>query len=132
MINYKEYNVNPKHRKTGDCSTRAIAGTLGISWEEALRLQFEMSLKYCYFISNKETAEKVLAEYGYVKMKQPRKADGRKYSVNELDQILTPKQMQEGVCVYVANHVTCITGGYIQDIWNCGNKKVGNYFVRKG
>lgn len=40
MLNYKEFNVNPKHRKTGDCSTRALVGTLGISYEEALKYQF--------------------------------------------------------------------------------------------
>lgn len=130
MINFKNVNVNPKNRKTGDCSTRALVGTLGISYDEALKLQMKYSLKTYYDPTSKQVMEKVLNEFGYVKMKQPRKFDGRKYEVRELDMILTEKQMLEGVLVTVANHHTCITEGYIQDIWNCGHKSVGNYYVK--
>ncbi len=130
MINFKNVNVNPKNRKTGDCSTRALVGTLGISYDEALKLQMKYSLKTYYDPTSKQVMEKVLNEFGYVKMKQPKKFDGRKYEVRELDMILTEKQMLEGVLVTVANHHTCITEGYIQDIWNCGHKSVGNYYVK--
>ena len=130
MIKYKEHNVNPKNRKTGDCSTRALVGTLGIGYDEALKLQMKWSLKKYYDPSSKQTVEQVLKEFGYVKMKQPRKWDGKKYTVGEMDQILTKKQMQEGVLVTVANHHTCITGGVVQDIWDCREKSVGNYYVK--
>ena len=130
MIKFRNVNVNPKHRKTGDCSTRALVGTLDIPYEEALRLQCEEAIKHCYGITCKQTIERVLKKFGYVKMKQPRKADNTKYLVSELDQILTPVQMYEGVLVTVSNHHTCIKGGYIQDIWDCGGYTVGNYYVR--
>lgn len=130
MIEFKNINTNPKGRKTGDCSTRALVGTLGIDYDGALKLQMKYSLQTYYDPTSKQVIEKVLNEYGYVKMKQPRKADGRKYEVRELDEILTEQQMQEGVLVTVANHHTCIVNGYIQDIWNCGRKTVGNYYVR--
>ena len=119
MLKYVEKNVNPKHRKTGDCSTRALVGTLGISYEDAIRLQAEAAIKYCYGITDKEVMESVLRKFGFVKMKQPRKANNTKYRVGELDQLLTDKQMQEGVLVTVAGHHTCITNGYLQDIWDC-------------
>ena len=32
---YVEYNPNPVGRKVGDCSVRAIAKALGVSWESA-------------------------------------------------------------------------------------------------
>ena len=130
MIEFKNINTNPKGRKTGDCSTRALVGTLGIDYDGALKLQMKYSLQTYYDPTSKQVIEKVLNEYGYVKMKQPRKADGRKYEVRELDEILTKQQMQEGVLVTVANHHTCIVNGCIQDIWNCGRKTVGNYYVR--
>ena len=130
MLSYLEKNVNPKNRKTGDCSTRALVGTLGISYEEALKLQIEVSLKTYYDPTSKQVIEKVLEKFGYVKMKQPKHDDGSKYLVKELDKILTKKQLNEGVLVTVANHHTCITNGVIQDIWNCGNKCVGNYYVK--
>lgn len=131
MLEYREKNVNPKNRKTGDCSTRALVGVLGISYEEALKLQTKWSLKTYYDPTSKQVMEKVLSEFGYVKMKQPRKSDNTKYTVRELDQILTNKQLKEGVLVTVANHHTCIVDGMIQDIWNCGDKSVGNYYVKK-
>lgn len=131
MIGYFEFNVNPKNRKTGDCSTRALVGTLGISYDTALKLQTQWSLKTYYDPTSKQVMEKVLEQFGYVKMKQPRKADGKKYCVYEMDELLTAKQMEEGVLITVANHHTCITGGRIQDIWDCGYKTVGNYYVKR-
>lgn len=132
MLKYKELNVNPKGRKTGDCSTRALVGVLGISYDEALKRQFDWTLKKYYDPTSKQTMEHVLKEFGYVKMKQPRKSDGSKYLVRELDQILTPEQRRHGVLVTVANHHTCIIGDCIQDIWDCGCMCVGNYYIKAG
>lgn len=131
MIGYVEKNVNPKGRKTGDCSTRALVGTLGISYDDAVKLQTEISLKTYYDPSSKQVMEKVLDKFGYKKMPQPRKADNTKYKVAEMDKILTKKEMDEGVLVTVAHHHTCITKGNIQDIWYCGEYTVGNYYVKK-
>ena len=131
MIGYVEKNVNPKGRKTGDCSTRALVGTLGISYDEALKLQTEISLKIYYDPTSKQVMEKVLEKFGYVKRRQPRKGDNTKYKVSEMDKILSKKEMEEGVLVTVANHHTCITKGHIQDIWDCGDKSVGNYYVKR-
>lgn len=131
MLEYREKNVNPKNRKTGDCSTRALVGVLGISYDEALMLQTKWSLKTYYDPTSKQVMEKVLEQFGYIKMKQPRKSDNTKYKVKELDRVLTKKQMQEGVLVTVANHHTCIVKGMIQDIWNCGDMSVGNYYIKK-
>lgn len=35
-----------------------------------------------------------------------------------------------GVVIEIASHLTCSNGGVIQDIWNCSNKKVYNYYVK--
>jgi len=131
MLNYLEKNVNPKNRKTGDCSTRALVSVLGISYDEALKLQYEESLKSYYDPTSKQVMEKVLAKFGYVKMKQPRHDDGTKYLVKELDRLLTAKELHNGVLVTVANHHTAIKDSNIIDIWNCGYKCVGNYYIKK-
>ena len=130
MLRYREINVNPKGHKTGDCSTRALVGTLGITYDEALKLQLKWTLKKYYDPTSKQTMELVLKEFGYVKMKQPRKADGSKYLVKELDQILTAKQRENGVLVTIANHHTCVVGDEVLDIWDCRDKCVGNYYVK--
>ena len=130
MIPYFECNVNPKNRRTGDCSTRALVGTLRVDYDTMLRKQTESALQIYYDPTSKQVMEHVLAQYGYVKMKQPRKPDGTKYTVGEMDKILTPQQMHEGVLVTVANHHTCITRGHVVDIWDCRYKCVGNYYVK--
>lgn len=131
MLSYLELNVNPKGRKTGDCSTRALVGVLEIPYEKALLEQAETAIKHCYGLTTKETIDWLLKKYGYVKVKQPRKTNGKKYLVKELDELLTEEQMEEGVIISVANHITCIKHGVIQDVWNCGNKTVGNYWVKE-
>lgn len=130
MLSYYEHNVNPKNRKTGDCSTRALVGTLKISYEEALRLQCEAAQKTCYGITDKQVMEYVLKKFGYVKMKQPRKWNGKKYMVGEMDEVLSFEEMENGVLVTVANHHTCINTKGVQDIWDCRHKSVGNYYVK--
>lgn len=130
MLLYREKNVNPKKRRTGDCSTRALVGILGISYEEALKLQMKWSLKTYYDPTSKQVMEKVLQEFGYVKMKQPRKADGKKYTVAELDEIIPADIRNKGVLVTVAGHHTCIIGMCVQDIWDCRYNSVGNYYIK--
>ena len=76
--------------------------------------------------------ERVLKRFGYVKMKQPRKADNTKYQVCEMDKILTPKQMEQGVLITIANHHTCIVRGVVCDLWDCRYNSVGNYYVKVG
>lgn len=130
MLNYCQNNVNPKGRRTGDCSTRALVGTLGISYEQALQLQLKWSLKTFYDPTSKQVMEKVLSEFGYVKMKQPKKADGTKYTVGELDKIIPKYRRDNGVLVTIANHHTCIIGDCVQDIWDCRCKSIGNYYIK--
>lgn len=130
MLKYVNYNVNPKGRKTGDCAVRALVGTLKVHYDEAIDLCAEYAKKLCYGITDKQIMEAVLKDYGYVKMKQPKKPNGKKYTVGEMDKILTKEQMKEGVFVTIAGHHTCITDGYVQDIWDCRKKSVGNYYVK--
>ena len=119
MIEFQYVNVNPKGRKTGDCSTRALVGVLGITYDQALKMQCQEAIKSCYGITDKQVMERVL-----------KKPNGKKYTVGELDEILTSKQLEEGVLVTVARHHTCIKNGYLQDIWDCRYKSVGNYYVK--
>lgn len=131
MLKFNNVNVNPKEHRTGDCSTRAIVSTLGITYEQALKEQCEMAIKYCYGITCKETTTKVLEKYGWVKMKQPKKPNGKKYLVGEIDLVVTKQELENGVLISMANHDTCAKGKNIIDIWDCRNKTIGNYWIKK-
>lgn len=131
MLKYLNHNVNPKGRKTGDCSTRALVGCLGISYDEALKLQVEMALKTYYDLTSRKVIAKVLEKFGYVKMRQPKKVDGTKYCVKEMDRVVGLETLEKGVIVGVANHWVAIKGNNYIDTWNSGNKCVGNYYIKQ-
>lgn len=131
MLRYQYLNLNPKGRKTGDCSTRALADVLGIEYDKALELQYKEVLSCYYDMTSKQVVERVLKRFGYMKVKQPRKPNGKKYTVGEMDSLLTEQQLNDGVLVTVAHHHTAIVNGYVQDIWDCRYKTVGNYYVKE-
>lgn len=131
MVEFIKVNKNPKGRRTGDCSTRALANILHITYNMALDEQCNMAKKYCYGITDKQTIDKIMQRYGWVKQKQPRKLDNTKYQVKEMDLVLSTDEMEDGALVLIAHHWTVVRDYYIQDIWDCGRKTVGNYWIKK-
>ena len=94
--------------------------------------QFETARFLKLSFGDKKVIETILDTYGFIKMKQPRKANGKKYTVAELDKITTKAERDKGVFIRIANHDTCVVGNYIEDIWDCGYKTIGNYWIKKG
>ena len=120
------HNENPKGRRTGDCVIRAIARASGDSWDDTLTGLFKVALRVKSELAWKDCYEKYLAEQGWTKVKQPRKADGSKYTVKEWAEI-----HQDGnYIIRAAHHMTCIIDGKCNDIWNCTNLTVLNYWTR--
>lgn len=130
MLKHLQLNVNPKNRKTGDCSTKALVICLGIPYNTALDLQLEEVKNTYYDFTSHQVIENVLKKFGYQKMKQPRKADNTKYLVKEMDQVLSKQDLQNGVIVNVAHHYVTLKDNVYIDIWESGNKCVGNYYVK--
>lgn len=131
MLEFRRVNYNPMKKRVGDCSTRALANVLNITYEQAIKDQCQTAIETCYGLTDKELVEIIMQKYGYKKMKQPRKPNGKKYIVTEMDQVLTKQQIEDGVLVKVANHFTVIKNGDIQDTWDCGYKTVGNYWIKE-
>lgn len=125
MARYINYNANPKGRKTDDCVVRALTFALKLPYEEVLKELYETQLKTGYCLLGKRVYERVLANHGFVKMKQPRHLDGRKYLVGEID-LLTRKRC----VVSMANHLTAAEDGFYYDTWDCRRKCIGNYYVK--
>lgn len=130
MISLIKKNVNPKGRKTGDCSTRALVSTLNIDYNTCAKMQLEKTLKYYYDFTSKQTVEKVLADFGYVKMKQPRKSNGLKFKIGELDLVLNNKKLKHNILITCSHHHTCVDSNYnVVDTWDCRNKTILNYYI---
>ena len=128
MLTFKNYNVNPKGKKVGDCTIRAIAYASSQSWEKVHEDLFKIAMKEKCMVNEKRCEEKYLEQLGFTKMKQPRKGDGTKYLVREVDELIDTNKYD--VVISVANHLTCVDKNYIIDIWDCGYKWIGNYWVR--
>lgn len=127
MARYINYNANPKGRKTTDCVIRALSFVLQIDYNEVLKELYETQIKTGYCLLDKQCYERVLKNHGFIKVKQPRKANGTKYLVREID-LLTNKR----ALISMANHLTAYNDGFIYDIWDCRNKTIGNYFIKEG
>lgn len=123
-------NVNPKGRRTGDCVIRAIAAFLNQSWEDTYRELAEFGIKHATAMNCPEAYIPYLRSKGYEKQKQPRTVWGSKYTGKEFCcQIAKP-----GACyvITMANHLTFVGPDCrIHDIWDCGEKCVGNYWKRE-
>lgn len=119
-------NVNPKGRRTGDCVVRALTVALNKSYEEVFDRLVAIAKQSCYTPNDKHTYEKLLAEEGFAKAKQPRKADNTKYTVSEI-RLLTNRRK---VVISVANHLTVVSDGVLVDTWNCSRKTIGNYYYK--
>jgi hypothetical protein len=128
MLSYLKINVNPHHRKTGDCSTRALCCLLHCSWESALQLQCSEAIRTGYDPTSHQVIEAILMKAGWVKMRQPRKEDGTKFKVREMDVVCSPEDLEAGVIADVAHHYVFLKGPSYWDEWDSGWKTVGNWF----
>ena len=120
------HNENPTGRRTGDCVIRAIARASGDSWDDTLTGLFKVALKMKSELAYKDCYDRYLQEQGWTKGKQPRKADGTKYTVAEWYK----KNPHATQVISVANHLTCMIDGKCNDIWNCTSLTVLNYWTK--
>lgn len=123
---FQKTNINPKGWKTGDCVVRAIAQANNTSWEVTYQQLCEIGLKKCRMPNDKQTYEALLKQYGWVKQKMPRYADGTRFTVGEL-----VEQYNGPIIISMAKHLTYAIGNTIYDTWDCSGKAVSNYWIKE-
>ena len=124
---YHYHNENPMGRRTDDCVIRAIATATGQSWDDTLRGLTECAIKHKYMINCVNLYDKYLKGLGWVKQKQPRKGDNKRYRANEFFKHF------DGVAIVNlgAQHTACVKNGQVWDTWDSSNEVVGNYWIKK-
>lgn len=126
-MGYKKLNMNPKNLRVGDCVIRAL--TLADDDEDYKRVYtelFEIALKRCRMPNDKVVYSKWLENHGWVMMKMPKKPDGKRYTLQEFADDNPEMTFIAGV----AGHLTYVEKSTIIDIWYCGNKCIGNYWIK--
>lgn len=122
------YNANPMHHITSDCVIRALSKALDVKYETILSELCELSCLTCYMPNEDIVWQNYVEDEGFVKRKQPKKSSGKKYTAREF-----AKSHKDGVYLLrLAHHLTACVDGVIYDIWDCGDKTVGNYWEKGG
>ena len=123
------YNANPKNRITTDCVIRAISTATEIPYNRVVMEMAELQCKTGYDDGDVKLYELYLKQYGFVKHKQPRKADNTKYTGKDFCLKIAKKHVR-----YVANigghHVVAIVNGKVYDIWDSTGGCIGNYWTK--
>lgn len=122
---YVYYNPNPLEINTLDCSTRAVAKALGISWEEAHTMIFLNSIKMGYVMSSDYVWGSVLRQHGFKRAIIP----------NECPDCYTAAEFCEdnpqGIFVLgFGDHVATVVDGNLYDSWDT-SKLVPMYYWYK-
>lgn len=138
------YNRNPKNKNTNDCVIRAISTALDKDYNETLIEMAELSCKTGYMLNDKKGIDKYLSNKGWIKQKQPRKSDNKKYTGQEWCKWLSINykngELGNIICNIGGHHIVAIKPTFsedgfncrykVHDTWNSTYKCVGNYWVK--
>ena len=121
------YNANPKGKFTCDCVLRAICTALDESYNQILKEMIDMSIDTGYEYTDSKCIEKYLESKGWIKNKQPRKSNNKKYTGEEFC-----RSFKETCIANIGgNHIVCIKNGKVHDTWNSTGGCIGNYWTKK-
>lgn len=122
---WKEYNPNPVARNVGDCSVRAIAKALGVTWEQAYALTAANGFAMGDMPSADSVWGAVLRQHGF----------RRKAIPDTCPECYTAEEFCEdnpkGVFVLAfGGHVATVEDGTLYDSWD-SSQCVPQYFWYK-
>ena len=136
---YHFFNKNPKGRRTTDCVVRAAAIVRNQSWEQTYKDLFELGISSGRPPEDDWVVSKYLESKGCLKISQPKKIDGTKFTGEEVchliqeDCFISNHGMNLSEYNFFINigthHCSCIIKGKINDIWNCSYDKVGRMWA---
>ena len=98
-------NNNPKNRKTSDCTIRAFMEITDLSIEQIIQELTTIYLKTGWFINDPKCYEKWLNAKGYIKHKQLKHYNNKKYTASEFCDYLTH-------CTHLKTPVLAHVGGH--------------------
>lgn len=116
-MSYVFFNPNPKGRTVGDCSVRAVAMALGLSWSDAYLKIVTEGYAVCDMPSSDAVWGAVLRKNGFSRQAIP----------NTCPDCYTAQQFCEdnpnGVFVLgFGGHVATVVDGVLYDAWDSSNE----------
>lgn len=118
-------NPNPCGRYVGDCSVRAVAVALDVSWEEAFDLLADAAYKMCDMPSSNSVIGALLRIYGFRMSAIPKPCTVSEFA----------RKNPRGIYVLFktgeTGHVLTVIDGNIYDAWDSSNELVQFCWYRK-
>lgn len=124
---FEWFNANPKGRITGDCVFRAFTLALDQDYNQTVMEMAELMCETGWSLNDQHGEDEYLKRKGWIKHKQPRKPDGKKYTGKEFVKIF------DGTCVahIGGHHTVCIKDHKVHDTWDSTNGCIGNYWTKE-
>ena len=134
---YQYYNANPRgYVREGDCVTRAFALAFNEPWEVILTEQWAFGLLNGRAMSCQHVVDMVANKHGYIRMKQPKKPDGTKYTPADFCALCDKIGCEDPIVLHLSRHLVTIKrcdedGVYkVHDTWNSSwYGRVGYFYV---
>ena len=121
-MTWVEYNPNPVGRSVGDCSVRAIAKALGVSWEQAYALTASAGFGMGDMPSSNSVWGAVLRQHGFYRSAIDSNCPDC-YSAEDFC-----RDHPKGTFVLgFGNHVATVKDGQLYDSWD-SSREVPQYF----
>lgn len=122
---YKEFNINPRNKKTGDCAIRAVALATRLGWDTAYKGLADAGFKVKTAMNDIEAIEEFLVgqlgwKVGTIRIKRGDKRPKVREFAEQNPNIYA--------VLRVAGHITCCAMGTYVDIWDCGDCAVYKYW----
>lgn len=123
---FVEYNPNPVGRRVGDCSVRAIAKALGVSWETAYVMMVINGMSMGDMPSSDSVWGSVLRQGGFYRTALPDECPDC-YTADDFC-----KDHPDGVYVLgFGGHVATVIDGDLYDTWDSSGEVPQFYWYRK-
>lgn len=120
-----KYNPNPAGRMVGDCSVRAVAKALGVSWEDAYYMISDNGYVMGDMPSSDGVWGSVLRQNGFYRHSIPNSCPDC-YTAEDF-----AKDHPKGIYVLgFGGHVATIKDGYLYDSWDSSNE-IPQYYWSK-
>ena len=126
MNHYTYANPNPKEKKVGDCTVRAISIATNQDWESVYLDLCLQGYTMCDMPSSNEVWGKYLIDKGW-KHHHLKDDCPYCYTINDFCD-----DHPDGIyIVATGSHVVCIREGIYYDIWDCGDKVPLFYYSKE-